>query len=470
MELQVWSFSKKRKSTKIPSGVGVTINADLKHSTSFENPIFRISGSELVGITPANITYVKDVDHGNYYFVENCTVWPHDVYEINCVMDPMASHRTDILNSTQYVLYSASRFYPFVPDPRVPQQAEIIAKPHDFATVPFTEGGYYVVSCVSEKDGLARGEEFVTNYMVNSMNLSGLVDQLVASNVFTSLINTMGKGYECITSIRFIPLSGSSVKTALGMSSLSDIILGTENMNPSQGYIFPTGSNIYSRTDTVTPTWHYSADWRLSNPYTTADLFIPGYGVVEINPLQCAYSLSVVIDCDCVTGDVTVYLYGKNEAMDPDALIATLNFNVAINIPISQLTSNPTGVISSIGVAAGAALSLSLGVGGLAAAGALAGGVGNAVVSLNTRTPSSRGALSGRAWLNPPLMCLTERYVNTLPVDSMKVTQGMPLMEEVVLSTLSGFCQCQNAQVNLDCYAGERAEIEGILNSGFYIE
>lgn len=469
MELQVWSFSKKRKSTKIPSGAGVTINADLKHSTSFENPIFRISGSEIVGITPANITYVKDVDHGNYYFVENCTVWPHDVYELNCVMDPMASHRTEILGSTQYVLYSASKYYPFIPDPRLPQQSEVIAVGHGSSFYPFTESGYYVVSCISKRDD-GRGEEFITNYMVNSLNLSGLVEMLINTTWADDLINTMGKPFDCITSIRFIPVSDSTVRNALSMSYLSDILLGKENMLPAQGYIFPAASNIVSRNETFTPSWHYAQDFRLANPYTTASLYIPGYGVVEINPLQCAYSLTVYVDLDAVTGDVTVYLYGKNEALDPRALIATLNFNVAVQIPLAQLGSNPSGVITSVGVAAGAALSLGLGLGGLTAVGAMAGGIGNAIIAANTQTPSAKGSISGRSWLSSNPVYLIERYINTVDIDSMKNTQGRPLMEENVLSTLSGYCQCQNAQVNLDCYAGERAEIEGILNSGFYIE
>lgn len=467
MNINIYTgFSKKKNSTKVPTGTGTAVTASLKRQTSYHNPVFVLS--PVTGVTMEDISYIKYGSH--YYFVTDITVVPNNVYEISCAEDPMATHRSEILGSTQYVLYSASKFYPFIPDPRVPQQSEVISKPHDFSIVPFTEsGGYYVVSCISERTG-GRGEEFVTNYMVDSMNLSGLVDMLIDTAWAPSLINTMGKPFDCISSIRYIPISDSTVRTDLSMSSLSDIILGTENMNPAQGYIFPTSSNIVSKSETLTIGWHYSADWRISSPYTTGDLFIPGYGLVEINPLQCAYSITVEFNYDAVTGDVTVYILGRNEALDPDTLIATINYNVAVQIPLAQLGSNPSGMITSVGVAAGAALGLSLGMGGLAAAGALAGGVGNAIIAANTRTPSAKGSITGRSWLAPPLMCLVERYINTIDVDSMKTTEGMPLMEETTLSTLSGYCKCENASVSIAGYDSDRDYINNVLNSGFFIE
>lgn len=466
MNINVFTgFSKKKNSTKVPTGTGTAFTASLKRQTSYHNPVFVLS--PITGVSMEDISYVKYGSH--YYFVTDITVVPNNVYEISCVEDPMATHRSEILGSTQYVAYSASKSYPYIPDPRVPHQAEVIARPHDFSMVPFTESGYYVVSCISKRTG-GRGEEFITNYMVNSMNLSGLVDMLIDTSWAQSLVNTMGKPFDCISSIRFIPVSDSTVRTDLGMSSLSDILLGTENMNPAQGYIFPVASNIVSRNESITPGWHFSQDFRLSNPFTTADLFIPGYGVVEINPLQCAYSLTVNIDVDAVTGDVTVYIFGKNEALDSASLIATLNFNVAVQIPLAQLGSNPSGMITSVGVAAGSALALSLGMGGLAAAGAMAGGLGNAIIAANTRTPSAKGSITGRSWLAPPLMCLVERYINTVDPDTLQSTMGKPLMEPTILSSLSGYCKCENASVSISGYDDDRNYINNILNSGFFIE
>ena len=47
---------------------------------------------------------------------------------------------------------------------------------------------------------------------------------------------------------------------------------------------------------------------------------------------------------------------------------------------------------------------------------------------------------------------------------------GRPLMQNVALSTLSGFVKCGNASVPVNAHASERDTINNFLNSGFYIE
>ena len=49
-------------------------------------------------------------------------------------------------------------------------------------------------------------------------------------------------------------------------------------------------------------------------------------------------------------------------------------------------------------------------------------------------------------------------------------TMGRPTMKPVLLSTLSGFCQCANAHIEAAATAGELDAIDYYLNSGFFIE
>lgn len=467
MELQVWSFSKKRKSTKIPSGAGVTINADLKHSTSFENPIFRISGSEIVGITPANITYVKDVDHGNYYFVENCTVWPHDVYELNCVMDPMASHRTEILGSTQFVVYSASNYDVKIADPRIVR--DDLFWHYDSAFIPDinTTGNMHIdnVGCyILTVCNASHATNFVTTYLMNRANVQALAYFLFTVNQWPSnfesrMISLFGDAFGCIISLIWLPIDYATAGAECG--GYGDIELGNFTITGVSGYLVHPGDRVKIQ-GSLTHTWHYQNDWRISPPYTKGLLYIPGYGVVDCNPLENEY---VMVDTtvDLMTGD-TVTAYGQGNYGH-----ITVSYSLAVTVPIAQLSNNVQPAIAQI--ASGAFNTAMSGATGNVS-GMLQGFAGNIQTAIDAMktTPSYKGGYSGAVWLGRPNYQLIEMYMDTTDLDSLKATQGRPLMQEVTLSTLSGYCQCAEAQVSLDCYAGERAEIEGILNSGFYIE
>ena len=63
-------------------------------------------------------------------------------------------------------------------------------------------------------------------------------------------------------------------------------------------------------------------------------------------------------------------------------------------------------------------------------------------------------------------------YLNTIEqVDIDVIRYGRPLCEIKVLNTLSGYCLCSNASIELDTATGlEKEETESYLNGGFYIE
>ena len=47
---------------------------------------------------------------------------------------------------------------------------------------------------------------------------------------------------------------------------------------------------------------------------------------------------------------------------------------------------------------------------------------------------------------------------------------GRPLCQTKTLSTLSGYCLCSHADVQIGALADEEVKINGYLNSGFFIE
>ena len=51
----------------------------------------------------------------------------------------------------------------------------------------------------------------------------------------------------------------------------------------------------------------------------------------------------------------------------------------------------------------------------------------------------------------------------------MKSTQGVLVMEEVSLSSITGYVQCRNAHVATPGTDSEKSELEALLNGGIFL-
>ena len=104
MTIKTWSgFSKRKNSTKQPTG-GTSVTAFLKEGTSIENPTFTLSGNNFT------VDYVEAFGH--YYFVKDIVSIRNNLIEIECVQDVLATYKSAIIGSSQYVIRSASAASP----------------------------------------------------------------------------------------------------------------------------------------------------------------------------------------------------------------------------------------------------------------------------------------------------------------------------------------------------------------------
>lgn len=485
------SFSKRKNSTKTPTGGTVVSNVELKKPTSLHDPIFVLG--PVTGVTMDNVTYVKAFNH--YFFVTDITVTPHDYFEITCTEDPMASNKSGILSSTQYVERSASLYDEMIKDNMISFTRDKYVGEHigQTASLGFSDIGYYVLECVNN---LASGvPEFTAHYLVDSENLNKISQIMFSTddnNVFQQLLQELMKSnlspYDSIISIRWIPYDLSSAVSSAGSYAIHDTVrmgpclLDFNGVTP-KGYLIAapstpgtTYTDIRLATDTAELTfnasdageWRYKDDFRLQSPYTRAQLYIPGYGYIDIDPVECAYSVQVERVLDILTGDVCMFIYGKTSSSASYECQQMVQFNVGQQIPVAQMASNPAGALvgiasSAMGMTMGALTGNVVGV----ATGAIAG-----VQSLKEMIPktSAKGSISGRSWISRQVISVTEYAEDTQDLDTPKVTHGRPLLQEVQLSTLSGFCQCSGASVDLNCMESDRDFINNCLNSGFYIE
>ena len=114
------SFSKKINSTKVPSGTGTeagtTKTVVLKNPTSVLSPVFILTGYDL------SYNFVKW--GSRYYFVNDIIIVHNDVAEYHCSTDVLATYKTVIGASTQYVTRAASAAVSAINDAIYPTKAD----------------------------------------------------------------------------------------------------------------------------------------------------------------------------------------------------------------------------------------------------------------------------------------------------------------------------------------------------------
>lgn len=479
MQITVYtSFSKRKNSTKQPTGGTNVSNVELKKPTSIHEPTFVLGA--ITGVTMTNITYVKAF--GNYYFVTNISVTPHDYYEISCSEDPMASNKSAILASTQYVLYSASAYNDQLTDPRIQLFPNVTGYAYS-ATVPFLdESGFYVVTVINYDSNNVNTSGVTTSYLLTLSSLRelaayinvDLVNMLdPGTNYIEALRSILSGPMEYLVSIRFIPFDLQTVADELNLGTV-DVYLGPSQAahsgTPVQGYLLQDDS-VISVTDQLELSALFSADFRCSPTFLKLHAYIPGFGQVDLDPVACKFGFMINSYIDVLTGDVTTLLYGFPTTYNTDPLLQTsYNYNIGVMFPMAQYSSDAGSVVSGIG----GAVSLAERIAGGTAS--VAGTVMGAAMSANTiaqglkPSGSMKGSIAGKSFIKEKFLRLEVEQSYTQNLDIMAATHGRPLMQEVTLSTLSGFCQCANASVDLNCMESDRDYVNSCLNSGFYIE
>ena len=113
MNVQFYSFSKRRNSTKQPAGSGTVIDCKLKEGTSVKNPKLQISGRTF----GYNYAYIPDF--GRYYFVNDIISESYDITTYVLEEDSLASNKSAIGSTIAMVEYSSTGYDEDMIDPRI---------------------------------------------------------------------------------------------------------------------------------------------------------------------------------------------------------------------------------------------------------------------------------------------------------------------------------------------------------------
>ena len=348
--------SKKRNSTLQPS-VSANYDCILKEATSLDHPTFILESSGTF-----SYNYCKWDDR--YYFVDDVISRRNNIWEVSCVMDVLATYKSEILASTQYVCYSSYNSSVWLPDTRIPVLKSTKAAMSTSLTGILSNIGCYILTVIG-KDScdtfMIQSESTLAAIMTEIQNWedTGIASAfaelqapsssytrapiripssndlqdcfqtlcLTLTETFASLGDMFTDAQQCLSDA-MNAVGAASIETGFignaylnapqcirsciwvpfdyarapaSASGHSRIMLGTYDTNQ-------TGSAISSKpvtgSNTISIPWHFS-DWRRA-VCEDVYLYLPLVGMVQLSGDSLTHVSSITIDWSVTYTDGTI--------------------------------------------------------------------------------------------------------------------------------------------------------------------
>lgn len=448
--LTTYNINKRKNSTMLPSGAGGSIDVVLKNSTSFLSPTFLVSASL--------IDWNYCLYGARYYFVTDVISVRNNLWEVHCVEDYLATWKTAILASTQYVEYSSNIFSEKLYDARCQQLTDCIwstanaSFPPSQAASPYN----YLLTVNGKNTGAVTG--FSTMFLITPTELGLLNNALYTDSVLEELVQFITNPLETVVACRQVGLTPSH-------TTESQIVLGTYETNINAAKVTNTAE---SYTVNVSIPWQYS-DFRRMPQWTSATLFLPYVGWVNLNTSDFLEAESLMIRCllDFAGCEVVYLVYGaEGEAGNP---IGMYQGNFGADVPVSNAQMGIGSMAAGVGIVAAAT---QLANPWARAAGFIAGGA-NLAEGLFGRSYTMTGGYGGNAMAlqsDNIVLALLTRTTRQEPSLYAPII-GRPCMQSISLATCTGYLQTSNASVSaLGMIDEERTTVNNMLDGGVYIE
>ena len=468
-----YSFTKRPNSTKQPNPAqGKNITCQLKEETSFLNPTIIIGKDAVSGVfSPSLYNYVSIHYWQRYYYI---TDWSYlnGVWECQCQVDPLASFKSEIGNTSAYVIRSDAAFDGNIIDTFYPTTTEtMITRQQIYSDIYQTSiyEGIFILGVINMS---AYRYGSVTYYALNTTQLSALMNYLFSSNIYSnSNITEIGEGlykslfnpFQYIVSCMWFPYSpvkssDQTVNIAVGYWDTG--VQGRIATSLIKEYGIKTGIAIYQHPQSANRGVYLN-----HAPYTTVTAYIPPFGEIPVDTSYMQYGtnnfLYGLIHVDFVTGiaDLTLSVtdgYGDNA--DPYKYFTMRTAQIGVPIQLSQVMSDYMASLSS-GVSAVAS----------GFTGNIAGvfqNIGNAIKEAMPKV-SNLGTNGSLLEVTEPaiLVCEYRRLV-----DEDRAQFGRPLCKVRTIKTLPGYIQVGEDDNSFSSTKSEAEEINRIMKNGFFYE
>lgn len=495
MNITFYEFSKRNNSTKIVDVSGTTLTCELKSSTSIYKPTLVIKAVPASWNPIWNYCYIPGFER--YYFVHDW-MWLNGVWECSLVCDVLASFKTDIGTSSEYILRtdSTTDFNTNVTDTMYPATTDVITETV-WSQNPFVQSitdGCYIVGIISGGQPDAVGA--ITYYQMTSTQFGALKELLftddnlevmdiinssgtpLVSDLSPQVLKTLYNPYQYIASCMWFPIAENGILNKTGVSTIP---IGWWDYSLSGYRLYAQTVTIGESVTGIPLTDHPQASTRGNYlnyaPYTRRALLgrfgtyvIDNSNYISGDKIQIQYIVDLITG-QCRTEINRYRTIGQSATTD---VLAQRDFLLGVPIQIAQVGVDYLGTaVSAINAANGTFNSaitgaMSFGVTG-AIAGAISGAANGIYNTLQSAMPQVETSGTNGSFLNTGNATkIVEQFYKIVDEDVHHL--GRPLCEVRQINTLTGYILCANGDLDLSCFEEEKAEIQRYLTTGFFYE
>ena len=451
-----WIFDKRQDSTAIPTSTGTKITVVLKEGSDLDHPVFKIHTKTLL-----KATYM--LWDGSYYFITGREYICNEYYEISCDIDALATCRSQIMSSSQYVLRSTvSPDYTLIDSAYPTKSAPTVH--HNTYTCGTDSTGHYVLMTVSGS-GIKYYAMLPSEFETFLSTIYGQTQDDLWSTIESaqsSMVRNFLNVDQYILGCRWVPYP----KVITGITSHLKLGYWDTGVTYDE-YLSSTSLTYNTKTITLYPTTTASKNFMNCSAYHSLQLFIPGCGSypVDYAKLKGAASCKVIYKVDCL-GNITGGIYNSD-----DEMLTSISGSLGQDVPVSSRSMSFSGGMAIAG-----------GLGNMVSALAgWAGGAKGAVDDILEATTeiisgaaasvpdvSTKGSIGSYNYEDGYLLIHALECIYDIPVQA-PTQQGYPCMKVMTLGT-SGFYMIKNPQVDFGDDLFIKNQIEGYMARGFYVE
>ena len=360
-EVNLYRFEKKVNSTKQPINPSwhATFQATPRRGVSVLAPVLAITSTEEYPLIGYNYAYIPR--YKRYYWITDIKVMPNNLWWVYLSCDVLATYKTDIQNSTEYVARSAIRFSGDIEDGMYPSKTGSLLTMTSKSSpwVSDLYNGTYIVGCINGITGATATA--VTYYAMSAAEYGTLINKLqnqasmadilgitvdsngivqgltgclqnISYDVYVAQLNPI----QYIVSSVYIPVAkesltlGAATSVDLGRWRIPDLTCATIGYRS----ILDCGS--------ITIPHHPQAanrgNYLNMPPHSTYSMHFPGFGVIELNGARVGrrnrIKAKVVFDPYNGSG----YLYLNTDDKDEvEGALGILTGNIGIPVPVTQM-------------------------------------------------------------------------------------------------------------------------------------
>lgn len=439
------------------------------------------------GVVPA-FNYAKIIDVNKYYFI-NDWYYSEGIWWAGMEEDTLATFKTDIGLSNQYVLRSSVANNTFLMDTLYPtgnivsntygsSDTSIITSYPESTWHTTMSGGWYVVGMLNSDASAVGGVCYYVmtqaqfqnfrHYLMDDPAYMGTITD-VTQNLLKALVNPL----QYIVSIKWFPCEppheDDTVNLYLGWWSTN---LPAYRLTNSPTTFFQFAATIPDHPQSSTRGIYLNL-----NPYTTAAVNIPTVGQIPIDMSKLLHTRSVsgALQIDFITGSSAIHLQSAvwyDSGVGKYSDFGWFYGEAGVNIQLAQMSGTVgSGVVNSVVEGAN---KISPYLSGSSADNAVNQGLSLAACAVKSTIESAFPQVSSTGGngsflkvKEPTRLMVTHSYL----ADEDNADKGRPLCSNRTVSALGGFMLCADVHPDflLATYR-EKESIKELMESGFFYE